>query len=62
MILCMNPNAAIDKTVIVSPFQLGKIHRPEAVKALPGSKGCNVARALKTLVHQGAKRARDRVE
>jgi tagatose 6-phosphate kinase len=49
MILCTNPNAAIDKTVIVSPFQLGKIHRPEAVKALPGGKGCNVARALKTL-------------
>jgi tagatose 6-phosphate kinase len=49
MILCMNLNAAIDKTVIVSSFQLGKIHRPEAVKALPGGKGCNVARALKTL-------------
>jgi tagatose 6-phosphate kinase len=49
MILCVNPNAAIDKTVIVSPFQLGKIHRPQAVKALPGGKGCNVARALKTL-------------
>jgi tagatose 6-phosphate kinase len=49
MILCVNPNAAIDKTVIVSPFQLGKIHRPQAVKSLPGGKGCNVARALKTL-------------
>ena len=49
MILCTNPNAAIDKTVIVSPFHLGKIHRPEVVKALPGGKGCNVARALKTL-------------
>lgn len=49
MILCMNLNAAIDKTVIVSPFQLGKIHRPAAVKAVPGGKGCNVARALKTL-------------
>jgi tagatose 6-phosphate kinase len=49
MILCVNPNAAIDKTVIVSPFELGKIHRPQAVKALPGGKGCNVARALKTL-------------
>ena len=49
MILCTNLNAAIDKTVIVSPFQLGKIHRPDAVKAVPGGKGCNVARALKTL-------------
>jgi tagatose 6-phosphate kinase len=49
MILCVNPNAAIDKTVIVSPFELGKIHRPQGVKSLPGGKGCNVARALKTL-------------
>jgi tagatose 6-phosphate kinase len=49
MILCVNPNAAIDKTVIVSPFELGKIHRPQVVKALAGGKGCNVARALKTL-------------
>lgn len=46
MILCVNPNAAIDKTVIVNPFHLGRIHRPEAVKALAGGKGCNVARAL----------------
>ncbi len=49
MILCMNPNAAIDKTVIVSSFQLGHIHRPNAVKSLPGGKGCNVARGLKRL-------------
>lgn len=49
MILCVNPNAAIDKTVIVSPFQLNAIHRPEAVMALPGGKGCNVARALQRL-------------
>jgi len=49
MILCVNPNAAIDKTVIVSPFRLNEIHRPQAVKSLPGGKGCNVARALKRL-------------
>lgn len=47
MILCVNLNAAIDKTIVVNSFQLGGIHRPEAVKALPGGKGCNVARALK---------------
>jgi len=47
MILCVNLNAAIDKTVVVQAFQLGQIHRPEAVKSLPGGKGCNVARALK---------------
>ncbi len=47
MILCVNLNAAIDKTIVVNSFQLGQIHRPEAVKSLAGGKGCNVARALK---------------
>jgi fructose-1-phosphate kinase PfkB-like protein len=49
MILCLNLNAAIDKTIVVSSFELNKIHRPESVIALAGGKGCNVARALKTL-------------
>jgi len=49
MILCVNLNAAIDKTIVVDGFQLGDIHRPEAVKSLAGGKGCNVARALQTL-------------
>lgn len=49
MILCVNPNAAIDKTVIVRSFQLDEIHRPEQVMAFPGGKGCNVARALNRL-------------
>lgn len=49
MILCVNLNAAIDKTVIVTPFRVGEIHRPEDVTALPGGKGCNVARALQRL-------------
>jgi len=49
MILCVNPNAAIDKTLVVPAFRLNEIHRPEQVLALPGGKGCNVARALKVL-------------
>ncbi len=49
MILCLTLNAAIDKTAIVSPFRLNEIHRPQQLLALPGGKGCNVARALKTL-------------
>jgi tagatose 6-phosphate kinase len=49
MILCVNPNAAIDKTVIVPHFHLNDIQRPQKVIALPGGKGCNVARALKCL-------------
>jgi 1-phosphofructokinase family hexose kinase len=49
MILCLNLNAAIDKTVVVSSFEINRIHRPESVIAQAGGKGCNVARALKTL-------------
>jgi len=49
MILCLNLNAAIDKTVVVRSFEINKIHRPESVIALAGGKGGNVARALKTL-------------
>jgi tagatose 6-phosphate kinase len=49
MVLCLNLNAAIDKTIVVSSFEVNKIHRPKSVIALAGGKGCNVARALKTL-------------
>ncbi len=49
MILCVNANAAVDKTAVVSPFRLDEIHRPQRLLVLPGGKGCNVARALKTL-------------
>jgi len=49
MILCVNPNAAIDKTVVVPAFRLNEIQRPEQVLMFPGGKGCNVARALNRL-------------
>jgi len=49
MILCVGANAAIDKTVVVPNFRLNEIQRPRKVIALPGGKGCNVARALKCL-------------
>jgi tagatose 6-phosphate kinase len=49
VILCLNLNAAIDKTIVVSSFEIDRIHRPESVVALAGGKGCNVGRALKTL-------------
>ena len=48
-VLCVNANAAIDKTVIVPGFKLGQIFRPQQVIALPGGKGINVARGLQTL-------------
>jgi tagatose 6-phosphate kinase len=49
MILCLNANAAIDRTILVPGFRLGQIHRPERVLLLPGGKGINVARGLHTL-------------
>lgn len=49
MILCVNLNAAIDKTLVVPNFRLNDIHRPQQVLALAGGKGCNVARAIKSL-------------
>ena len=52
MILCVNPNAAVDKTVVVENFRLNAIHRPSFELALPGGKGCNVARVAKTLGQQ----------
>jgi tagatose 6-phosphate kinase len=48
-ILCVNLNAAIDKTLVVENFSLGAIHRPRAVIAQGGGKGANVARVVKTL-------------
>lgn len=52
MILCVNLNTAIDKTLVVDNFQLNGIYRPREVLALPGGKGCNVARVLKALGSQ----------
>src|SRR5215203_2416763 len=49
MILCLNSNAAIDKTVVINRFCLNEIHRPLSVLALPGGKGANVAKGLKCL-------------
>jgi tagatose 6-phosphate kinase len=49
MILCVNANAAIDKTVVVRDFRLGEIHRPESVLPVPGGKGANCAKGLKRL-------------
>jgi tagatose 6-phosphate kinase len=49
MILCVNPNAAVDRTAVIADFRLDAIHRPTFELSLPGGKGCNVARAAKTL-------------
>jgi tagatose 6-phosphate kinase len=49
MFLCLNANAAIDKTLVMSGFALDSIQRPERVVLLAGGKGINVARGLQTL-------------
>jgi 1-phosphofructokinase/tagatose 6-phosphate kinase len=49
MIITVTPNAAIDKSLSVPSFQLGRRHRTVERRALAGGKGVNIARMLKTL-------------
>ena len=49
MILCITPNPAIDRTLIVPNLVSGKVHRAERVLVAAGGKGLNVARAIRTL-------------
>ena len=49
MIVTVTLNAALDRTVRVPNFHLGSRHRADASLRLPGGKGVNVARALKSL-------------
>jgi 1-phosphofructokinase family hexose kinase len=49
MIITVTLNAAIDKTLEVPNFRLGRRHRAVEQTAMAGGKGVNVARALKTL-------------
>jgi 1-phosphofructokinase/tagatose 6-phosphate kinase len=49
MIITVTLNAAIDKTLAVPNFQIGRRHRSAEQRTMPGGKGVNVARALKAL-------------
>ena len=49
MILTVTLNAAIDRTVAVPNFRLGRRHRAVETSTVAGGKGVNVARALKLL-------------
>src|SRR5919202_1209624 len=49
MIITVTLNAAIDRTLAVPNFQLGRRHRAVEQTAMAGGKGVNVARALKAL-------------
>ena len=48
-ILCVTPNAALDRTMVVPDFTIGHISRIEGAIAAPGGKGLNVARAVQIL-------------
>lgn len=49
MIITVTLNAAIDKSLSVPSFQLARRHRSVEQRTMPGGKGVNVARTLKTL-------------
>jgi 1-phosphofructokinase family hexose kinase len=49
MIITVTLNAAIDKTLAVPNFRLGRRHRAVEQTAMAGGKGVNVARALRSL-------------
>lgn len=49
MILCITPNPAIDRTLILSSLVLGKVQRADKVLVAAGGKGLNVARAIHNL-------------
>jgi 1-phosphofructokinase family hexose kinase len=49
MIITVTLNAAIDRTLAVPNFRLGRRHRAVEQTTMAGGKGVNVARALKTL-------------
>ena len=49
MIITVTLNAAIDKTLAVPNFRLGRRHRAVEQTAMAGGKGVNVARALQAL-------------
>ena len=49
MIITVTLNAAIDKSLSVPNFRLGRRHRTVEQSTMPGGKGVNVARSLKSL-------------
>jgi len=49
MIICITPNPAIDRTIILPSLVLGSVQRAERSIVAAGGKGLNVARAIRTL-------------
>ena len=49
MIITVTLNAAIDKSLAVPNFRLGRRHRTVEQRTMAGGKGVNIARTLKAL-------------
>src|ERR671925_314215 len=49
MILCITPNPAIDRTLLLPHLTLGNVHRAENIMVAAGGKGLNVARTIRIL-------------
>lgn len=49
MILCVTPNVALDRTLVVPGYGSGGVFRPQQVIAVAGGKGVNVARVIRLL-------------
>lgn len=49
MILCVTPNANVERTWLVPGFRLGGVFRTQEVLLLPSGKGLNAARAIRLL-------------
>jgi 1-phosphofructokinase family hexose kinase len=49
MILCITPNPAIDRTIILPSLTLGRVHRAQKIIVAAGGKGLNVARTIRIL-------------
>jgi 1-phosphofructokinase family hexose kinase len=49
MILCITPNPAIDRTIILPSLVLGNVHRAQKTIVAAGGKGLNVARTIRRL-------------
>lgn len=49
MVITVTLNAAVDRTYMVKGFSIGRMHVPDRLQVVPGGKGINVARVLKTL-------------
>ncbi len=49
MILCVTPNPAIDRTLLIETLAAGTVLRAEQVLAVAGGKGVNVARTIRLL-------------